>query len=188
MAGINWDSILAKANASLKLPHNVKKIEGILDLIITTGKFPTGGGVTGIGNGSFHTPDEVANKFVEVLEQTISSSGLSSKAITAISNFDHSAPYGVGGGKYTITVYFRGDLSRESLGPQKYPEGIDNLAELLNDGVDHTMKRVWGTWHGEHYGSRTVIPGAHFMEEAVNTFMSSYAKEYGVIDITINHD
>lgn len=187
MAGINWDSILSKANASLKTPQNVRKIEGILDLIITAGQIPIGSGGSGVG-GSFHTPDEVAKKFIDVLDQTINSSGLSSKAITAISNFDHSAPYGVGGGKYTITVYFRGDLSRESLSPQKYPEGIDNLAELLNDGVEHTMKRVWGTWHGEHYGSRTVIPGAYFMEEAVKTFMSSYAKEYGVIDITINHD
>lgn len=188
MAGINWDSILAKANASLKTPENVKKIEGILDLIITAGKFPIGGGVTGAGNGSFHTPDEVANKFIEVLKQTIGSSGLSSNAIDAISNFYHTAPSGVGGGKYTIRIYFGGDLSRDSLGPKKYPEGINDLAELLNDGVDHTMKQVWGTWHGKHYGSRTVIPGAHFMEEAVNTFMSSYAKEYGVIDITINHD
>lgn len=188
MAGINWDSILAKANASLKTPQNVKKIEGIIDLIIATGKIPVGSGGAGVGGGSFHPPDDVVNKFIDVLKQTISSSGLSQNAITAISNFEHSAPSGIGGGKYTIRVYFSGDLSRESLSPQKYPEGIKDLAELLNDGVDHTMKQVWGTWHGEHYGSRTVIPGAHFMEEAVNTFMSSYAKEYGVIDITINHD
>lgn len=182
---INWDSILAKANIALKTPQSIKKIEGIIDLIISAG-LP--GRKAASGGGTLHAPDEVANKFIEVLKQTISSSGLSENAINAISEFYHTEPVGVGNGQYAMRVCFGGDLSRASLGPEKYPEGINDLAELLNDGVDHTMRQVWGTWHGEHYGSRTVIPGAHFMEEAINTFMSSYAKEYGVVDITINHD
>lgn len=59
------------------------------------------------------------------------------------------------------------------------------MAALLNNGVDHEMNRVHGIWHGQETWSRTVIPGAHFVDDAVSSFMGNYASEYNVIDISI---
>ena len=42
-----------------------------------------------------------------------------------------------------------------------------------------------GIWHGQETWSRTVIPGAHFVDDAVSSFMGNYASEYNVIDISI---
>ena len=99
----------------------------------------------------------------------------------------HSSAVPAGANVYTIEIFFTGNLSRPSLVPGKYG-GISNLAALLNNGVDHEMNRVHGIWHGQETWSRTVIPGAHFVDDAVSSFMGSYASEYNVIDISVSGD
>ena len=47
------------------------------------------------------------------------------------------------------------------------------------------MRPVHGMWHGHETWSRTVIPGAHFVDNAVSSFMGNYASEYNVIDISV---
>lgn len=132
-----------------------------------------------VGGKGVHTPEEAADKFISVLRSTIISSGLSANASAAISEIDHGSPVSVGDSKYTITVYFSGDLSRPSL----HEGGIDDIVLLLNNGVDHEMKPVYGYWHAERIRSKTVISGAHFIEQAVSDFMGNYASEYGVTSI-----
>lgn len=131
------------------------------------------------GGSGVHSPDEAAYKFISVLRSTIVSSGLSANAISAVSEIDYSSPVPLSDGKYEITVYFSGNPYRQSL----HEGGIDDIVLLLNNGVDHEMKPVYGTWHGERIRSRTVISGAHFIEQAVSDFMGNYASEYGVVSI-----
>lgn len=132
-----------------------------------------------VGGKGVHTPEEAADKFISVLRSTIISSGLSANAVNAVSELDCSSPVSLGDGKYEITVYFSGDLFRPSL----HEGGIDDIVLLLNNGVSHEMKPVYGTWHGERIRSRTVISGAHFIEQAVSDFMGNYSAEYGVTKI-----
>lgn len=177
MAGINWSSILGKAQAHINKPETQKEIRKKMDAVML-GIAPNPGGC--------HTPEEAADKFIEVLGKTIDSSGLSPEAVEAVKHLNYTKPYKLNDGTYLVTVYFDVDMSRPSLSA-KY-DGINDIAELLNDGVDHTMNRVWGEWHGRHIGSRTTIPGAHFMEQAIIDFMGNYASEYNVIDLKLNRD
>lgn len=143
---------------------------------------------TGVGgkNGAVYTPEEAAAKFIEVLQSTIAGSGLSTGAVDAVSNIDHTPASQIGdSGAYGVTVYFSGDASRPSLDEAKYGE-IDDIVLLFNNGVDHTMRPVHGYWHGREVWSRTVIPGAHFIEQAVSDFMRNYAVEYNVVSIVPN--
>lgn len=175
---VNMDSILSKAKNYVSSSKGQKEFNQIKSDIIK--------GVRKPGSGqSVHTPEEAAEKFIEVLRQEIASSGISENAISAINELSASAATEIGEDVYTIKVSFSGDLSRSSLCPDRY-DGIQDLAVLLNDGVDHTMNRVYGMWHGNYIGSRTVISGAGFMEAAVNAFMGSYADEYNVTSIVIN--
>lgn len=139
---------------------------------------------------SIHSPEDAASKFIEVLRNEISSSGLSAEAASAISNLDYGSAYKTGDNTYQIYVYFTGDLSRPSLDSNRYPSGIDDIAEMFNYGAPkdgHKMHPVYGEWHGKETWSKTVIPGAHFMEQAVRDFIGNYATEYNVVDITIKN-
>nr|DAF12294.1 MAG TPA: hypothetical protein [Caudoviricetes sp.] len=135
-------------------------------------------------------PEKAADAFISVLKSAISSSGLSADAISAVSNINRSSARHVSGSDseqavYEVTVSFGGNLSRPSLDPKTYGD-INDIVLLLNDGVDHVMKPVYGTWHGKDTWSRTQISGAQFIESAIATFMGSLAAEYGVMDISVS--
>lgn len=139
-----------------------------------------------VKDGTIHTAAEAAEKFVDVLKNHISTSGLSAGAAGAISNFTIGAPV-CSGNKCTITVSFAGNMHRASLAPSVYPGGIDNLEELLDQGVGHTMRPVYGEWHGKKIRSRTTINGAYFIDAATRDFMASYGSEYNVADINVEY-
>lgn len=63
------------------------------------------------------------------------------------------------------------DLARPSL----YPGGggVYDLIGLYDAGVDHQMKRVFGTWHGARVGSRTIIPPTNFIEFAIQIALAN---------------
>lgn len=175
MASINMDSILSKANTFLGSSSGMKKRNVCAQEILSGKK----------NSGNFkHTPEEAASKFIEVLKNSIDTSGLSPNAISAISNIDY-GDVTIHGTTGTVKIQFVGDMSRPSLAPNVF-DGIDDIVALFNNGVDHKMRGVHGTWHGKETWSRTVIPGTHFIEQAVSTFMGLYAAEYGVISIDVN--
>lgn len=164
-----FSKVLSKAN---------EKSGDVVDAAVLNG---------GGGNGSIPTPEEAAEKFIEVLKNSISSSGLSQNVIDAISNLESSAPINLGNNRYTININFAGDMSRQSLIPDEYDD-IDNLAALYNRGVDHIMHAVKGDWHGKETYSRTIIPGAHFVQEAIEQFKNDYGQIYHVVDVTVDGD
>ncbi len=174
---IDAAAIAAKVNAHLATSAGQKKVEDAVSRTMQTG---------GVG---VHTPEEAAEKFIGVLQAAIQDSGLSANAAGAISDLDHTSAAGYkdinGTFKYTVRVYFTGDLSRPSLDEARYG-GIDDLAELFDTGVDHQMRAVHGVWHGHETWSRTVIPGAHFIDAAISDFMGNYSTDYNVINITVD--
>lgn len=175
---INMDAILGKAKAYVNSSAGQNRVQEITDKVML-------GSMRLQSSGSIHTPEEAAAKFIEVLHKEMESSGLSTNAINAISNLEYSSPISLKDGTYIINVYFTGDLSRPSLDEARYGR-INDLAMLFNEGVDHKMRPVKGTWHGNEIWSKTIIPGAHFMEQAVTDFIGNYSTEYNVLDIQIN--
>lgn len=179
MAAINMQSILAKAQACMNTSKKQKEVRELINKVML-------GQVTlqtsGTGN---HTPEDAAAKFIEVLHAEMNSAGLSPGAVEAIYDLNYTTGTRIGNtNQYLIRVYFTGDLSRPSLQESKYGS-INDLAELFNYGVDHKMHPVHGVWHGKETWSRTVIPGTHFMEQAITDFMSNYGSEYNVTNISI---
>lgn len=177
MASINMESILAKAKAHMGSNVGQSKVDNVVNKVML-------GNIRLQSGGTTHTPEEAAAKFIEVLQSSIGSAGLSEGAIDAVSNIEHGSAHSVGHNTYIIGVYFVGDMTRPSLDEAKYG-GINDIVALFNNGVDHTMRPVHGLWHGKETWSRTVIPGTHFIEQAVTDFMGNYASEYNVTNISV---
>lgn len=135
-----------------------------------------------------------AQKFIDVLKSEIQSHAgsnyaggeLGKTAISALMNLQHGQPIEIGDNLYQIEVWFSGDLHRESLAPDEFPEGIYNIAALLNNGYSagHT---VYGVWLGHSPWNIPSLPmrdGTHFVDSAIKTYMANYAREYGVVSVT----
>jgi len=192
MAGINWDSIMKKANACMNTQQKKQEIQTKIEQHML-GKIKLG---ASRGGKALHTPDEAADKFIEVLTQEINShaggdyakGGMSRRAIAGFPEIKHGEPYRKGG-KYYIDVYFDGDLSRESLAPKRYEDGIENIIALLNSGYD-AGSVIYGTWEKydteERIASLISRGGAHFIENSKDKFMDNYSTEYGVEEIEIS--
>lgn len=174
---INMSSIMSKARKVVKSTTGKQKIDKVIDEAML-GRFK----LQLVED--IYTPEETAEKFIQVLRRAISTSGLSDRAIAALDNLDYSEARKLSSGMYIIYVFWAGNMSRPSLLPSVYGD-IEDLPGLLNDGVDHKMKQIKGVWHGEEYRSRTVIPGAGFMEQAVSDFMGNYSDKYNVTGIEI---
>ncbi|MDE6150100.1 MAG: hypothetical protein K2F81_08425 [Ruminococcus sp.] len=177
MASINMKSILAKAQSHMESKVGQSKVDNVISKVML-------GNIRLQSRGTAHTPEEAASKFIEVLRNSINSAGLSEGAIGAVSNIEHGSAHSIGHNTYIIGVYFVGDMARPSLDEAKYG-GINDIVALFNNGVDHTMRPVHGLWHGKETWSRTVIPGTHFIEQAVSDFMGNYASEYNVTSISV---
>lgn len=178
MAGINMESILAKAKACTNTSEFQQKVQQKADVLIREG------GVAQTSSGRMVTISEMqmaAAKFIEVLQNEISGSGI---AISGAVSLTHGSPFQVAPNKYQIEVSFSGDLHRDSLAPDIYG-GIDNIVALFNNGYA-AGNRVYGIWHGEQIASLPNRTGIHFIESAVRNYMANYASEYGVIDIEVN--
>lgn len=175
--GLNMGSVLAKAQAAIAPGGSAHgRWKSTTDKVLA--------GKIKIKSGSVHTPQEAANKFIEVLQDNISSS-VSANVASAISNLSASAPQKLGDGIYVVSVYFSGDLSRDSLVPG---ERLRDLAELFDQGmaIHDPTRPAFGIWHGHRITGVTSIPAAGFMDAAVSEFMGSYADEYNVISCTVN--
>ena len=171
---LNTASILGKVNKYLGSSAGKGKINESIKLIMS-------GNLPHSGKGSVHTPEEAAEKLCSCLRNAANSSGLSAGQAEAVSGWEYGSPVDLGNGTWAITVSPGGATERESLVPEKYG-GVD-IYSLLDKGVDHTMKQVWGEWHGNYTGSRTVIPGSNFIDNGISDFEGNYGTDYGVISV-----
>lgn len=176
-------SIQAKANKCLKSGEWKKRIEQRVDQEMLS----RGGKKIGRAN-----MRDMAERFIEVMQDSLSnvegnsfaSGQLGSEIVAELKNLTYSEPIRLGKNRYSISIYFNGELSRESLQPAIY-EGISNIAALLNKGYD-AGHAISGMWHGQPTESLPERQGAHFIEDAVRYFFQCYAQDYGIVDIKLN--
>ena len=189
MANINMSSILDKAKKYTRSETFQNAVENKIDQAMLNGT-PLGGKTTIYGT------KEAAEKFIEVLKAEIENCAgadvaagqLGATAVRALLNLEYGTPVKIGQNRYQIGVSFANNLSRDSLAPDEYPEGIENIAALLNKGYD-AKNTVYGIWYGRtsyNIPSLQNRAGAHFIENAIRKYMDGYAKEYGVIDIQVD--
>lgn len=182
---IDWDSIFDKAKRRMGDSDMQKRLEKVVDNVVLNFVAASGG--------SPPNPSDAAKRFIEVLQaeiqshagMSVSSGGLGSTAVDSLIQLTHGNPVKVGRNSYQIAVSFADNLHRDSLYQSGYPDGVENIAALLNTGYD-AGKRVYGTWHGEKIASLQHRDGARFIESAIRTFMANDAKNYGVIDIEVD--
>ena len=178
---INWDSILTKAKKRMEDSDMQERIYSIIDKVVLT------------LSSSKYSPEEAAKQFIDVLRNEIqsrsgmspSSGGLGVTAIASLTRLSHGVPVKVGRNSYQISVSFDDNLHRDSLYPSGYPDGVENIAALLNSGYD-ASKRAYGMWHGHETHGIKHRDGARFIESAIRTFMADYAKKYGVVNIEVD--
>ncbi len=149
----------------------------------------SGGHVDTADSCDYLSPQQIAEDFRKCLIDNIRSCGLPNGVENAIQDWRIVGPKNIDG-KIFMFIMPDADLHRSSLSNlPKYAEGIHDLAELYNNGAKggKRMKQVYGIWHGERVGSRTVIPGAHFFETTERSFLREYIP-YGLKDVCIEFD
>lgn len=148
------------------------------------------------------TPDFVtkgAEKLIEVLRSNINeasaSGNFSASTAAEFSEWDISTPRKLADDKYLIAVYATGDLHKDSLWQEGYPDGVENFMDLMNDGYPSfqgAIRPVYGnieTPQGtKRIRSRITRSGVHFIEQSISDFMGNYASEYGVTKISRSLD
>ena len=177
-SSIDMESIIAKAKACMATSGKQREVSDKYDRIFE--------GKDVASSGSFHTPYEAGQKFADVLYDTMTDK-LGYDVANSIGPISSSMPFKRPDGRWQVPVYFVEDLHRDSLYEKGYPNGIDNIAALLNAGAtmgDH----VYGYWHGNFTISRTQIPHSNFVQKAIDDFLGNYGNEYNVWDIEIAND
>ena len=189
MASYDWSSILKKAQAASESESVQQKIDSVVDDYMLNGKKLS-------TSRSVKPVRDAAIKFAEVLSKEIHSCAgsvpaagqLGQTAISALSSVKISTPVKTSRNHYEIGVSFSGDMSRESLDPSYFPDGIDNIAALLNNGYSAraTVYGVWlnhSPWNIKSLTSRT---GAHFIDNAVQSFKTGDSAKYGITNIEVD--
>lgn len=113
---------------------------------------------------------------------------LGTTAVGALLDAMHQTVTYIGDNRYSIYTYFD-DIHRESLAPEKYPRGVDNLAVLLNSGYDagHTVRGIWHGHGEDEIHSLAHREGAHFVETAIRDFEQNFERKHKgmrLLDIT----
>lgn len=83
-------------------------------------------------------------------------------------------------GGFSCELNFQGDLSRPSLEPNNFPEGLSNIIALFNNGMNYSYFDVWGEWHGRTIHAIANRPGMRFMQAAVEDFNAQYGDKYDI--------
>lgn len=194
MPQINVESILAKAGKYVEQPAMQTKIEKFVDDAYL------GTGDAAISHRPAHTPEDAADRFCSVLRSEIDDSAagkdgnfksgkLGNTAVAALKELDYGKAHKESKYKYSIGVYFENDLHRDSLDEERYPEGVNNIAALLNRGY-HARHSVKGVWRDD---DRVIwsLPrrvGAGFIDRAISNFYGNYAADYGVLRVDADEE
>ncbi len=185
--GINWNSILGKAEVCMKTPKMKKSVQEKID------KYMLGGVSFTAANGKMvKSPVEAASTFINILQNEIRShqgtryayGEIDPSSINSLLQLDYSKPYKVGN-QYYIDIYFTNDLHRKSLNPERY-DGVENIVALLNSGYS-AGHRTYGYWKSSDKKIASLVErdGAHFIEQAIRTFTENYATKYGITNIKV---
>lgn len=137
--------------------------------------------------------EEVMGKLCKCYENALNDSGISKDARIAIGDLYTSiASRKNSKGEYVI--YGSIDQNaRSSLTPNKWPDGVDDMAALFNNGYStHILSdseegeepvhaQVRGYWHGHLTWSLPVREGLHFVQQCISDFNGNYGTDYNAI-------
>lgn len=181
MAGINSNKI-SKKFASYSRSHNAdKKIDSYIDDSIRDGKKING----------LVTPEsmnEAAAKMIDVIRSVAHTYSLPD-SVMELFDAAHIVSYNYKpNGIASVFIGFgntnsSSDLGRESLYPQGYPDGVDNIIALFNNGYK-ASGTVYGMWrpHGSakaiHVKSKQERPQLDVIADIIRTFNSNYSSDY----------
>ena len=183
---INMSSIMGKVKAFSESPEGKRRIKECLEKYKKEGRT-----VTEAGSVLFNdeTMLEAAGKFINVLKDaardallpTVRDEESLDSVMKHFDSLDYSAPVKMPDGSAVIYVYFKDDLHRDSLQPDKW-DGVENIIAVLNNGYDkhENMGKVWGVWHGARVHALTERTGLRFIQQAIMDFNGNYGSEYNV--------
>ena len=179
---INYEAILKKVEQSPAVKKSVenKKREMV-----------SGGGT--VEQKIYEVASDFETRLSESITELRATDGfengfLGTTAVDALLGAMHQNVVYIGNNRYRIYTYFD-DIHRESLAPEEYPRGVDNLAVLLNSGYDagHTVRGVWHGHGEDEIHSLAHREGTHFIETAMRDFEQNFERNHkGVrlLDIT----
>lgn len=180
---INMDSIMRKLNAYVKSSDGQTATKEYIADCIAKG-IRIKGGVSGSGGVSSLVTvvdmEDAAKKLISSIQNQARSFGLDGSITALTDSLTHSPPEKQADGSYEVSIFFTGDKHRESLYPKGYPEGVDNIIALLNNGfrIGADKKQAFGMWHGQMTRGLRTREGLHFIQEAVFEFNNTYGDAY----------
>lgn len=196
---INIDSIMGKVEAWSKTEEGKRRINEVIERYRKEGRTKT---AAGSDIPTVKRMEEAANKLIETLRSY--ACDLQESADSVKKHFDSlypSAPIKRNDGKTVIYVYFRDDLSRDSLEDGdggRTGEGAENIVAVLNNGA-RAEDFAYGWWDGHDptgyaldrsggdlkpgyawVRSKKNREGLHFINKAVDEFNKKYGAQYHV--------
>lgn len=180
---INIDSIMKKLNAYVRSTEGQTATKEYIAECIAKG-IRIKSGVVGSGGSrplvTVVEMEEAAKKLIISIQNQAKSFGLDGSITELMDSLTHSKPVKQADGSYEVEIYFTGNKHRESLYPKGYPEGIDNIVALLNNGLSIRAdgKQAFGMWHGRMTRGLRTREGLHFIQEALFEFNNAYGDAY----------
>lgn len=194
---ISETSLLSKIAKWAKTPEGKARTKAYVNgLAASGGKTASGKAVMGP-----EQMEEAARLFIEVLREE-----LPDPIKSLGSSLYYTKPYKAHDGTYEVAICFlEKELHRESLYDEEYPDGIENIVALLNNGM-HAKDYVYGSWDNRkptggldlrgdilsgqfaYVRSKKDRDPLFFMQYAVQKFEAKYGEKYGVIQIKLNSD
>lgn len=149
--------------------------------LIIEGKQPVGGGGADVIV-TVAEMEDAAQKLIAEIQKTAKSFGLAESITALIDTLAYTKPEVQADGSYSVGIFFTGDKHRDSLYPKGYPNGVDNIIALLNNGfrIGEGKKPATGMWHGHKTVGLRTREGLHFMNTAVSDFVRAYGDAYNV--------
>lgn len=180
---VSLGSITSKLDAYAKSSVGKARMsEKIKDYIRDNDRYVTTNGKT-LGGDRIVTQQEmrdVARELVFYIKQAAASCDLPASVMEHIESFDIDSASEESDEFYYVGISMSDNAKRPSVQPEKY-DGVHNIVALFNTGYS-ANGRVFGHWESVDKDIWTLQhrEGLRFIQQAIDRFNSTYAKEYNV--------
>lgn len=186
---LNLGNIRKMANDYISSAAAESDIDKLLEEYLNGngGTQPVVGGGTNIPTKS--KMKEIANRFISML--LAEGAALPHEIWELLSGAYMGEPVEIDERTYRFDIIIPGDLHKESLYPEGYPEGVSNIIRLFDEGYPQTRAAVYKTI--EENGQKKRITSArsriplNFLQKAAENFNSKLGAEWGAV-VSINWD
>lgn len=181
--GVNLGAITSKLDAYAKSSAGRARMsKTIKDYVRDNNRYVTTNGKT-IGGDRIITQQEmrdVARELVFYIKQAAASCDLPVSVMEHIESFDIDSASEESDEFYYVGISMSDNAKRQSVQPEKY-DGVHNIVALFNTGYS-ANGRVYGYWESANKDIWTLQhrEGLRFIQQAIDRFNSTYAKEYNV--------